>query len=148
MNTDLRRRLAMEKLTADDYWAMHRSQDGHCAMCGAEESPVGDRGVGYLHVDRDREIGQIRGLVCGPCMASIVSVTKDPTSLRALADYIEASWSRFLDECEDCARDGRFAFCTPFRVEETDGTSATFIYVCEKDHAWRCWWSTYGLPAI
>lgn len=53
--------------------AMYARQEGRCAICG-EERPMDGRGG--LHVDHDHATGEVRGLLCGNCNASLVALER------------------------------------------------------------------------
>ena len=50
----------------EQYREMFEAQEGCCAMCGDEAST--DEG---LHVDRDHETGEVRGLLCNRCNTAL-----------------------------------------------------------------------------
>jgi hypothetical protein len=73
-------------ITLDQYNVMFAEQKGLCLGCYKHQSNC----KRALHVDHDHKTGNIRGLLCHECN-SVLGYTKDsPTTLRRLADYLEA----------------------------------------------------------
>jgi len=49
-------------ISGEQYWALHRNQNGKCAIC-----QVATGATKRLAVDHDHATGLIRGCCCGPC---------------------------------------------------------------------------------
>jgi len=70
-------------LTADQYYALLKSQQGCCAICGAEE----DNGRRFA-VDHDHETGEVRGLLCKMCNVGLGNFRDSPRNLLLAAKYL------------------------------------------------------------
>jgi len=73
-------------LTVDDYDRILESQNGKCAICGADTP--GNKRKNFA-VDHDHKTGRIRGLLCFPCNVSIAHFKESPSLLRKAAQYLE-----------------------------------------------------------
>lgn len=78
------RKLRGYGLTQESYDALLTKQSGCCAGCF-------EQFVGTPYIDHDHATGRVRGLLCNGCNKSIGFAKDDPTRLRALALYLEAS---------------------------------------------------------
>jgi hypothetical protein len=74
-------------ITLDEYNAILASQEGGCAICGGPQVAPHK----HLCVDHCHATGKIRGLLCSPCNKSLGLFRDNPDTLRAAAQYIEAS---------------------------------------------------------
>jgi hypothetical protein len=82
-------------LTEERFAAMLAEQDGHCAICPADQPG----GSGTWHIDHDRRCcpgtrscGQcVRRLLCSNCNRGLGHFRDDPALLRAAADYLEGA---------------------------------------------------------
>lgn len=86
-----RMRLKKYGLTPCQYDAMHKAQDGVCAICKQPElapTALGDR-TRLLAVDHCHSTGKVRGLLCHACNKALGAFRDSPESLRAAAEYIE-----------------------------------------------------------
>lgn len=70
-------------LTAAAFDALHRAQDGACAMCS---EPFGD--PRKAHVDHCHDTGEVRGLLCHGCNHVLGMANDRPEVLRAGIDYL------------------------------------------------------------
>ncbi len=81
-------------ITREQYEAMHKAQNGLCAVCKQPETsiPGGRRRTKditpMLHVDHDHATGKIRGLLCGNCNNALGSLKDDPELIKALLKYL------------------------------------------------------------
>ena len=88
-NQDYRRQQRLERrygITHEDYLQMLVRQAGVCAVCSRPEALTR---YGRLSIDHNHETGEIRGLLCDGCNASLGHLQEDPETIRKLADYIE-----------------------------------------------------------
>lgn len=67
-------------ITASEYEARVREQEGKCAICGRPET--------CLQVDHCHKTGKIRGLLCGSCNKALGLMRDLPERMRAGADYL------------------------------------------------------------
>ena len=81
----------MYGITADDYYAMLKSQDGGCAVCGSKNP----RARGYKKnngsafcVDHCHSTGRVRGLLCTACNRALGLIRDDPSVAAKMADYL------------------------------------------------------------
>ena len=74
-------------INEQQYLAILASQDGGCALCGAEKAAEGQHR--RLHVDHCHVTGMVRGLLCSNCNNGIGRFKDDPGLLRAAAEYLE-----------------------------------------------------------
>ena len=75
-------------ITVDDYERMREEQGNVCGICGADEP--GGNNTRWC-VDHCHDGGFVRGLLCVHCNMAIGQMRHDPVTLRAAADYVEAS---------------------------------------------------------
>ena len=76
-------------LTLEEYDMRLSSQNGVCAICGNPETSLRRGSIKSLDVDHNHETGQIRGLLCSACNASLGLMREDPARLEAMIRYIE-----------------------------------------------------------
>lgn len=79
---DLKRRYGIPVEERD---RMYKSQDGKCACCGAPE----DKFQRKLHVDHDRDTGQVRALLCTKCNPGIGYFDHSVEKLEMAIAYIK-----------------------------------------------------------
>lgn len=82
-------------ITLAEYNQMLVDQDGGCAVCGRKET--GHRKMAHFCVDHDHVTGAIRGLLCNSCNVALGAAGDSATRLRALADYLERSFSAVIN---------------------------------------------------
>ena len=70
----------------EEYTRLVEAAGGVCAICG--EPPVKGRGK-KLVVDHDHETGNLRGLLCAPCNASLGGFKDDPAVLAKAIEYLK-----------------------------------------------------------
>lgn len=75
-------------LTLDGYVALWQAQDGHCAICGREETTIHAGTPRMLAVDHDEATGEIRGLLCFRCNAGLGLFRHDCDALRTAIAYL------------------------------------------------------------
>lgn len=63
--------------------AMYEAQAGRCAICGEERAL---EGRGGLHVDHDHATGEVRGLLCSGCNASLATLERVGPTWQARAE--------------------------------------------------------------
>jgi hypothetical protein len=72
-------------ISSDEYWAIHRSQYGACAIC--------ERATGAtkrLSVDHCHKTGVVRGLLCTTCNRHVLGHLRDDTdALQRAIDYLK-----------------------------------------------------------
>jgi hypothetical protein len=69
-------------LTPDQFAQMLEDQGNACAACRVEYD-------GKFKVDHDHSTGAVRGILCNGCNIALGHSYENPTTLRALADYVE-----------------------------------------------------------
>ena len=79
-------------VSPEQYLEMYNKQEGKCKICG-QESPEGE----YLHIDHNKETGEIRGLLCRECNLGLGAFKDKPENLRKAAEYLE----RRINDSED-----------------------------------------------
>lgn len=67
-------------ITLEDYWRMHKVQDGRCAICTKRTDLV---------VDHDHQTGTVRGLLCGSCNRGIGYLKDSSANLSRAVSYLE-----------------------------------------------------------
>lgn len=102
LNNSIRERAYRNGLTVDALKELFASQNGECAICGADFGGL----AGAWHIDHDhaccpdthgrknasrkRGCGQcIRGLLCGECNVGLGMLREDPEILRAAIAYLK-----------------------------------------------------------
>lgn len=71
-------------LTSEQYYEMYKAQDGKCKICGCELADGK-----YLHVDHDKETGEVRGLLCSKCNKGIGLFDEKPEVMEKAIKYIQ-----------------------------------------------------------
>ena len=75
----------MYGITADEYWAIYRYQQGRCFIC---QRATGVRKK--LSVDHCHETGIVRGLLCQRCNRDILGHLRDDTdAFERCIDYLK-----------------------------------------------------------
>ena len=73
-----------------DYKALHKKQNGRCAVCGnLETTKRGGKTLLPLSVDHDHLTEKIRGLLCNRCNRMLGMGDENPKLFRKLAGYLE-----------------------------------------------------------
>lgn len=70
-------------ITAEQYYAMLKAQNGGCWICGS--NPKKRR----LHIDHCHKSGKIRGLLCMRCNRALPWFSDSPERLHRAAEYLE-----------------------------------------------------------
>lgn len=77
--------LATYGITADEYWAIYKLQDGLCYICRRAKGT----GRKKLSVDHCHATGVVRGLLCSPCNRDVLGhLRDDPDALVRGAYYL------------------------------------------------------------
>lgn len=71
-------------ISPEQYYELYQQQEGKCKICG-KELPDGE----YLHVDHNKETGEIRGLLCGNCNKAIGLMDEKPENFMSAIKYVE-----------------------------------------------------------
>lgn len=71
-------------ISPEQYLSLYKQQEGKCKICGAE-LPDGE----YLHVDHDKETGEVRGLLCRNCNLGLGNFKDNPKILEKAIEYLE-----------------------------------------------------------
>lgn len=71
-------------ISPEQYYELWQAQEGKCKICG-KELPDGE----YLHIDHNKESGEVRGLLCRDCNLGLGNFRDNPDSLRKAAEYLE-----------------------------------------------------------
>ena len=71
-------------VSPEQYLELFEAQGGKCKICGYE--PSGDE---YLHIDHNKETGEIRGLLCGKCNKGLGLFDDNPENFIKAKDYLE-----------------------------------------------------------
>ena len=71
-------------LSPEQYLTMWEEQEGKCKICG-KEPPEGE----YLHVDHNKETGEVRGLLCKKCNRGLGLFNDNPKCLIRAAEYVK-----------------------------------------------------------
>ncbi|MBK7092444.1 MAG: endonuclease VII domain-containing protein [bacterium] len=72
-------------ITVEQYYAMHESQNGVCAICGGNSSS------GRLRVDHCHSTGKVRGLLCDSCNLGLGKLGDTAKSLEKALLYLRAA---------------------------------------------------------
>lgn len=75
-------------ITPEQFDAMYTAQGGVCEICRSAERSSRGR-FNRLHVDHCHLTGQVRGLLCTSCNATLGRIDENPMIARSIADYIE-----------------------------------------------------------
>ena len=73
-------------ITADEYDLMAEAQGHTCATC---DTHADDNLHNILYVDHNHKTGEVRGLLCQGCNTALGQAGDSPSTLRALADYLD-----------------------------------------------------------
>jgi hypothetical protein len=76
-------------LSIDQYWAMHRQQDGKCDICKQPEVSKRAGAIKNLAIDHCHKSGKIRSLLCHGCNTAIGLLREDLKSAEALLNYLK-----------------------------------------------------------
>lgn len=83
------------QITVEEFWQMHRAQNGLCAICKQPETVKGNHnhkpGPRRLAIDHCHETEIVRGLLCGRCNTAIGLLGDDPARVEAAARYLRSS---------------------------------------------------------
>lgn len=80
------RRERQYKMARGELYALHRKQNGRCAICRTE------LGSGSAqHVDHCHDTGQVRGLLCRACNLGIGHFYDDPVRISAALEYLQTA---------------------------------------------------------
>lgn len=79
-------------ITVEQYLALAQQQGGRCACGKPMPSPTSKEK--HFAVDHCHTTGRIRGILCSACNLALGMVADDPSTLRALAAYLEDDWVR------------------------------------------------------
>lgn len=76
-------------IAAAEYWAMHETQGGLCAVCQKPEVRKHQSGkIKTLAIDHDHSTGIIRELLCGRCNNALGQFDDNPELLDKAANYL------------------------------------------------------------
>jgi hypothetical protein len=77
-------------LTREDYYKMHKEQNGVCAICKGEEKSIDSKTkkVRRLSVDHCHSYGTIRGLLCTDCNRGLGMFKDSEERLAAAISYL------------------------------------------------------------
>lgn len=70
-------------ITADEYYAILKTQGGGCAICGRNNTKR------RLAVDHCHDTGKVRGILCHYCNQAIGQFKHDQSLLKSAIDYLE-----------------------------------------------------------
>lgn len=78
-------------ITADEYDAMFKEQDGKCAICGQSKLPIDPRtGKTYdLAIDHCHRTDRVRKLLCPHCNVGLGAFKDSPELLHAAISYLK-----------------------------------------------------------
>lgn len=71
-------------LTPEQYDALHKAQEGVCALCRLPEPVVSKR----LAVDHNHATGKVRALLCSNCNTGLGNLKDNPELLERAAAYV------------------------------------------------------------
>ena len=71
-------------VSPEEYVTLYKAQNGKCKICGYKPKD-GE----YLHIDHNKETGEIRGLLCRNCNLGLGSFKDNPENLIKAAKYVE-----------------------------------------------------------
>ena len=71
-------------ISPEQYLEMWEAQEGKCKICG-KKLPDGE----YLHVDHDKETGEVRGLLCGDCNKGLGLFKENPKNFEMAIKYVQ-----------------------------------------------------------
>lgn len=67
-------------ISPEQYNKLSQEQNGRCKICGKE--------VSVLHVDHNKDTGEIRGLLCGDCNRALGLFHEDIHAMSRAIDYL------------------------------------------------------------
>lgn len=74
-------------MSVDDYWKMHKEQEGKCKICKTNKVSV--KKANYnLFVDHDHKSGKVRGLLCHHCNCGLGHFKDDVELLKNSIEYL------------------------------------------------------------
>ena len=76
-------------ITPEQYNALLTAQDGVCAICKQPEFSIRRGSYKSLDVDHNHDTGQVRGLLCSACNASLGLLKEDLKRVKSLLTYIK-----------------------------------------------------------
>lgn len=79
------RNLKKYGLSISDYDAIFHSQNGNCAICGANQSQF----IKKLYVDHNHKTGKVRGILCVNCNMLIGHAMEDISILEKSISYLK-----------------------------------------------------------
>lgn len=79
-------------ITEEQYNALLKKQDGHCALCPRTVEKSGKK----LSVDHNHKTGEIRGLLCYRCNKFLVGRHTDPYLVELMAAYLRTTTGWFV----------------------------------------------------
>lgn len=71
-------------ISPEQYMQIWEAQGGKCKICG-KEPKEGE----YLHIDHDKQTGEIRGLLCGKCNRGLGMFDEETKNLVKAIKYIK-----------------------------------------------------------
>ena len=71
-------------ISHEQYYELYKAQEGKCKICGYV--PQGDE---YLHIDHNKETGEIRGLLCSKCNKGLGLFDEKLENFKEAVKYIE-----------------------------------------------------------
>jgi hypothetical protein len=86
------------RITAEQYWQLHESQQGLCAIC-SKKSEEDFRG--RLSVDHCHKEGQIRGLLCNHCNLMLGHARDNIDTLTNAIEYLQQGFNNKTDHTDD-----------------------------------------------
>ena len=87
-------------ITQEHYDLMLKHQQGRCAICGTDSPKVSTGQI--FHVDHDRLLGEVRGLLCGLCNRGLGHFKDDIDRLEQAVHYLRGK--RLIDLIADETR--------------------------------------------
>lgn len=76
-------------MTEEDYYAIFKSQNGLCAVCGEPETATRAGITLKLAIDHDKLTGYVRGLLCRACNVGLGQFKHHTNILKAAISYLE-----------------------------------------------------------
>lgn len=71
-------------ISPEQYLQMYQEQGGKCKICG-KELPDGE----YLHIDHNKDTGEVRGLLCGKCNRGLGIFDELPENFIKAVEYLK-----------------------------------------------------------
>lgn len=88
------RTLGRYGLSAEDYAAIYRGQNGRCAICGRQETRMFSGKVSRLSLDHDHITGTPRGLLCVKCNSGLGMFNDTSGTLLSAWRYL-SKWRKY-----------------------------------------------------